>query len=293
MIQFLAVARNVLLEVDESGISRAVRPTPVTTRASCAELPVAAGTGSLSGLLFREDSFDPVTRIRRGRIYRPLPGRTEIGNFTNWPEGPWPPVYIGWNADWRYEPLSLPRGKDDARRLERSLMYLGEPPWITPWRVVGLERVSTGEFLFTLRSASLMGALPRLAEELCGMGPAAPDRQSVEKSLSSLVDTYNRQEAVATVDAAREATRIILASWIGDAAMAKDLGNVIKLVPRERQLVVWAASVINRLHPRGKSAEQERQARNGEELRLPSDEDAGTCLGLVGMVLRDIGWAAR
>lgn len=292
MIQFLTMARNVLLEVDENGVCRAVRPTPITTGASCADIPIAAGTGSLSGLLFREDSFDPVTRIRRGRLYRLIPGRQEIGKFTHWPDGPWPATHIGWNGDQRYEPLSLTRQVEDARRLERSLMYLGESPWATPWRVVGMERVSTGEFLFTLRSASLFGALPGLADALRGLSTVLPDRQAVERSLSSLVDTYNRQEAVATVDAAREATRIVLASWIGETATGKDLGDVIELVPPERKLVAWAASVINRLHPRGKSSERERQARGGATLRQPSEEDAAVCLGLVGMILRDIGWAA-
>lgn len=292
MIQFLTIARNVLLEVDETGICRAVRPTPVTTGASCADIPIAAGMGSLSGLLFREDSFDPVTRIRRGRLYRLIPGRQEIGNFTHWPEGPWPATHIGWNSDQRYEPLSLTRQAEDARRLERSLMYLGEAPWATPWRVVGIERVSTGEFLFTLRSTSLFGALPGLADAVLGLSTVQPDRHAVDQFLSSLVDTHNRQEAVATVDAARETTRIVLASWIGDEATGKDLGEVIKLVPPERKLVAWAASVINRLHPRGKSSEREKQARGGATLRLPTTEDAGTCVGLVGMILRDIGWAA-
>jgi hypothetical protein len=51
-------------------------------------------------------------------------------------------------------------------------------------------------------------------------------------------------------------------------------------------MVGLAAKIINRLHPRGKSAEQEKRA-----LRQVIDEDAEASLHLIGLLLREIGWA--
>ena len=90
----------------------------------------------------------------------------------------------------------------------------------------------------------------------------------------------------------REATRVVLAAWIGGLAEAKDLGEVIPKVPEDQSLVGRAAYIINRLHPRGKSAEKERQARIGNALRPVVDEDAETCMNLLGLIVREIGWVA-
>ena len=58
------------------------------------------------------------------------------------------------------------------------------------------------------------------------------------------------------------------------------------------ELITNAALIINRLHPRGKSAERERQANDGKALRPIDDLDAETSVHLIGLILRDIGWAA-
>jgi hypothetical protein len=51
-----------------------------------------------------------------------------------------------------------------------------------------------------------------------------------------------------------------------------------------------AAGIINRLHPRGKSAEQEKQARQGRQLRDVCDEDAKLSISLIGFLLREFEW---
>jgi hypothetical protein len=64
MIEKLAVRRGVFYEGDNNDL-RAIHPTPVVSRASCPFITTPAGLE----VIFREDSFDPVTRIRRGRLY--------------------------------------------------------------------------------------------------------------------------------------------------------------------------------------------------------------------------------
>ena len=110
--------------------------------------------------------------------------------------------------------------------------------------------------------------------------------------MGRLVDTFHRFQPVPTVDAARETARVILAAWIGNEADEKDLQKVITLIPKDRSVLTNAAFIVNRLHPRGKSSEQETQAGKGNFLRAPTEEDAETSVHLVGMMLREIGWAA-
>ena len=88
-----------------------------------------------------------------------------------------------------------------------------------------------------------------------------------------------------------EFARIILAAWLptvgGDEPEGDDLGNLIKAVPRDRVGIKSAAEIINRLHPRGKLSEQERQAQKGRDIRDVSDEDGELSVSLVGFLLRE------
>jgi hypothetical protein len=62
-------------------------------------------------------------------------------------------------------------------------------------------------------------------------------------------------------------------------------------VPVDQVGIKYAAGIISRLHPRGKSAEQENQARQGRQLRDICDEDAELSVSLVGFLLRELQWA--
>jgi hypothetical protein len=155
--------------------------------------------------------------------------------------------------------------------------------------------------VFTLRGQSLLGALPEPATELPDQAgnPLEPDKlKDVRDGLDRLVDTYQRLQPVPTVDAARETARVIVAAWVGKDAYGKDLGDASKKIPCEggkkpenRCIAHWATLIISRLHPRGKSAEQEKQEPEGVMLRSVVDEDAECAVHLIGLLLREFGWA--
>jgi hypothetical protein len=86
--------------------------------------------------------------------------------------------------------------------------------------------------------------------------------------------------------------RVTLAAWLqADGKDAKgDLGDLLKIVPIDCVGIKSAAGIINRLHPRGKSAEQEKQARQGRQLRDVCDEDAKLSISLIGFLLREFEW---
>ena len=296
MISYFAVRRDLAYEGD-GNFFRAIHPTPVLTCASwpgCAPTPVVPGCPSP---LFREDSFDPVTRIRRGRFYvltNPSSLILSPDRVHNYPYGPHIGVGGGWQADGYYKPAGI-GDLPDAHRIESMELVLGDAPGTTLWRAVAVERISSGELLFTLRAMFSLGALPALADSLSARDGSPVPTASIHEALDQLVTAFHRQQPVPIADVCRETTRVILAAWIGANANTKDLADVIGMIPDEsdkREGLKSAATVIRLMHSRGKSSEQEQQAAKGKGLRPVGMEDAEVTVQLVGFVLRDIGWAA-
>ena len=291
----LALRRGLVYEGD-SDFLRAIHPIPTLTHAICEAIP-KPDIGGLAGVLFREDSFDPVTRIRRGRMYTYGPNYAPQSlppqNVHNYPFGPHVGAIPDWRADSWYQPLPLGTIGHPAS-LGGIQVNLGQGGFQTVWRIVGVELISTGEFLFTLRSVSLFGVLPPLKEGIRNKDDVSLDANrvlQVQDALDKLVDAFHVQQPAPIVDVSRETAKIILTAWIGQSAQEKDLGDVIKDIPKDKSMTQWAASIVNRLHPRGKSAEQERQATKGVDLRPVVDEDAEVSVHLVGLLLREIEWA--
>src|SRR4051812_41322717 len=134
-------------------------------------------------MIFREDSFDPTTRIRRGRFYE----RAAL------PQPSSQPV--------------LPRTVEDYERLARPRdLFVFDQYQFTPnsqlpkfialgnvdsiWRVLSRpERMSTGEFLFVLKARHNLGILPEIDD------PSVPERgrAKVVETLEKLADAAHRE----------------------------------------------------------------------------------------------------
>jgi len=285
MMERLALWRGTFYEGDSRNV-RAIHPAPVISQAACDFVSIVG----IEELIFREDAFDPATRIRRGRLY--VGGRTSHSwdqvmvdgiNTYNWNNLRPEVSYVAWKPSVNQQDIL------------DHVIQIGGDDFATNWRVVAVERLSIGQILLTLRAHSLFGVLPDLRAHLPdGQGnPLLQNKQSqVKSSMDRLVDTFHRLQSVPTIDAARETARVILAAWIGSKADTKDLQKVIAMIPKKMELLCSAAFIVNRFHPRGKSSEQEAQAGEGSILREPTEEDAETSVHLIALMLREIGWAA-
>ena len=285
MLERLALWNDVFYEGSGHSV-RMIHPQPVISPASCPFVTSMVTLG-MNDVVFREDNFDPVTRIRRGRLY--VGGKNahtwdqvtvDGGHTYNW--GNWKPEasYEPWKPD------------TNPEKIIGHYIHVGRDGFETKWRIVGVEKITIGHVLITLRANSLLGVVPELASVLTDKSGKTIDFIPVQKALDALVDAIHRQQATPTVDVARETTRTILSTWIGQQAQGKDLGDAIKLIPNDKVLAKWSASITNRLHPRGKSSEQERQEAIGSPLRPITEDDAECAVNLVGLLLREFGWAA-
>jgi hypothetical protein len=239
--------------------------------------------------LFREDSFDPTTRIRRGRFYiadSPSRKAWPSGQVNHYPYaqpvGGQPPIYQ----------MDAYRSSPPDRSAMKSLILLGDASYNTAWHVIGAERLFNSDTLFTFKSANTLGTLPDLVE---GALPTERRKQILD-GFEKVADAAHKYMPVSIVDVCREFARIILAAWlstVGGEPEGDDLGNLIKAVPDDGVGIKSAAEIINRLHPRGKSSEQERQAQKGRDIRDVSDEEGELSVSLVGFLLREFRWASE
>ena len=280
MIERLAVWQDAFYEGNSNAV-RTVHSATVISPVSCDFI----STHGRNEAIFREDSFDPVTRIRRGRLYVDKTGihnwdqvKIDSHNTYNWGNLRPTASYESWQPG-------------NNKKIDGSIIQIGTGGFETKWRIVGLEKIYIGHILLTLRANSLLGVIPELVNGIADKDGNAVDPKPVQTALDSLVDTFHRQQATPTVDVARETVRVVLAAWVGESAEGKDLGKVINDIPKGKDIARWAASIVNRLHPRGKSAQHEQQAAEGVTLRPVAWEDAEISVHLVGMLLREIRWA--
>jgi hypothetical protein len=248
-------------------------------------------------MIFREDSFDPVTRLRRGRLYERI-----NGGYTKWlvpphPADPTDQLSIGDDGLLRRELMTFAPVPNLASRCTHHTslhMVLGTQAAPTVWRILSVETILAVEELITLQARSTFGALPDLIEDAI---PAAA-RSEVTPALEQVASAAFRSSPFALIEQCRPAFTLVLSNWLADQGetaddlATRDLGGLIKLIDGRCQnqtdyrALKAAIHLVQRFHSRGKPPEQKRY-----NLRPPNEADAQLVLQALGFVLREIGWA--
>lgn len=307
MSQVLAWATydKIFYEGDDYSL-HALNPQPLLSNAIFEpQVKLSDGAGATflddGNLLFREDAFDPVARVRRGRFYgtdsrRQRPTfypKDRVAHFSEVASADSSPT-IPFEV---YRPIGLLRQKQELGKslVKLGIYHHGSFSYTSTWRIVDVEEVGVmyvSELLFTLKAVSTFGVLPLLDEAKVPREALAEVKQAVE----TVLDTAYKYQAASIVDVCREAARTVLASWLsalGKDVRGKDLGALIKAVPDGNVAIESSAALINRLHPRGKSSEQEHQEEKGQKIRSLVNEDASLAIDLFGFLLREVGWVAE
>lgn len=242
-----------------------------------------------SEYLFREDDFDFVTRIRRGRFYK----RRQIGQPENWTVMVSPPLAADSillnKRGVSFEPISYSELNASGGR--QRLVVLGADQSFSVWTITNEETTHTREIFVTLKARKSFGALPQVDWNLI------PDKSGlVREKIESLHDDIFRAGAESVVDRAREAATAILSSYLQSEGVAdasgKDLGVLNEMLDKRngkhgQRIVRCAAEIPQRLHSRAKHAEQEKH----DEIRPICEQDAELAVQCVGVMLCDLGWA--
>lgn len=275
-------------------------PTPSVTQAKLIEtrddwnsLPGGLPLSPMSWM-FREDTFDAVSRTRRGRVYEPT-GHTQPHSQRVVPhpyEDPWGRSLT--HDGGAYKPLyvytACTRLLARPRQGAGSTLALGTPTAASAWRIVQAEVTASGCVMVTLKSLSAFGILPEV--DTAKISPEFKD--SVGQAMGRALDSAFRETPISVVDHCRNALTVVLSRWLVAQGhereiLVKDLRDVALAVakpPYKKECVSWQALLVARLHVRGKGNEA-----HSRSLRESVEEDVELALHALGFALRDIGWA--
>ena len=131
--------------------------------------PIETHWEGLSKLIFREDSFDPVTKLKRGRVFRiqgsqPSHWHVYDPHRPNLDVVPW-----GRGTSQKIDLAGFERDcLPELRQLLSSSLptvILGWEPHITFWRIVSIECNMVGTPVLSLRAKHSLGDTPELIVE--------------------------------------------------------------------------------------------------------------------------------
>ena len=267
--------------------------TLIKTEKDWKSLPASFDQSS-TGWIFREDSFDAVTRTRRGRLYfypggsqptvtpvSPHPYEDPFGKSTS--QG-------GLTRKSLHIYMACTPLLQEPNQGQGATLALGTSQAASAWRVVQTELLASRCVLVTLKALSAFGILPEIDMSKVAEQHQTPVKQAFDRALESAF----RETPISVVDHCKNAIAVILARWLvqqghDSAILDKDISDVAKVVlgePHKMFAMGNLAQVAGRLHARGKGNEQ-----HSQEARPPTEEDAQLALEALGFALRDIGWA--
>jgi hypothetical protein len=263
---------------------RVIRPTPLITPAVFVDYAdenlKAHRSSSRFGYRFREDFFDPVTRVRRGRFYYNNDGQPIEWQITHQPGDPFTIQKLSLET---FYGSSIWEKYIKGKR-HHPIVLLGVDDRFTVWTILSVESTSTGEDLVTLKSRNSFGILPQIDED------KIPKKflSKLNVALDRFTDEVHRSSPISVIDRARDvATLALLAHFDLEKKKAKDLGKLInKLEEQELIIAMSSAMIVARLHARAKPSEQERK-----ELYQIREQDADLAVQCVGTILCEIGYA--
>ncbi|MET4085575.1 hypothetical protein [Bradyrhizobium sp. S3.5.5] len=276
-----------------------VVPRPTVTQAKLIkrdedwnDLPTGIAHSPMSWI-FREDTFDPVTRTRRGRLfeaesrqpaaYKVLPDPYEDPHGRSVGAG-------GRTTKTLFAYKACAPLLQEPQRGMGLKLALGTRGAASGWRIVQTEVVASGCVMVTLKSLSAFGILPavnlvEIPEEF---------KQSISQAIERVLDAAFRESPISVIDHCRDALTVLLSRWLvaqghDQSILGDDLGKIASAVarsPHDKGGISWLAQVVARLHSRGKTNEA-----HSRGLRDPVEEDAELAIQILGFALRDIGWA--
>ncbi len=276
-------------------------PTPSVTYAKLMEKAGDESTlprgihGDAKTWIFREDSFDPVTRVRRGRLYQPhggsQPQTVRVSPHPYDYAGRWPGVDPEKNFQKTLfvytscsQVLNLPgRGMG-------ATLALGSPEAVSYWRIVQTEMLVNQAVMVTLKALSAYDILPELAESKV----REDFRSDAKRVMENVLDAAFRESPDSVVDRCRNALTVLMSRWLAQQGhdpkvLEWDLAKVADAIgekPYERGCPANMGRSLALLHNRGKTNVARKMG-----LRALVEEDAEFAIQALGLAVRDLGWA--
>jgi hypothetical protein len=244
------------------------------------------------GLVFREDTFDAVSRTRRGRLYQKKEGTQPESHTVS--AHPYDRGLIpGYDRATRKSMFVYTSCTDILHMPNQGqglVLALGSSHGASAWRIVQTEALYSGAVMVTLKALSAYGILPELDAEKID----ERFRPAVAQALTRVLDSAFKESPGSVVDNCRDAMQAILSSWLAQngspgTVIEKELAKIaaaVEAAPHEKICAGNLGKVCAKLHSRNKSNAQRQKG-----YRPIVDEDAELALQALGFTLRDLNWS--
>lgn len=231
-------------------------------------------------LVFLELSVDPISRVKRGKLYEMTP---EAQPSVLYPSSIGGVFQIHPSAEssvqaFRYRPYSLTGVFNPAS----SFLIFGNSRFLTRWRLLSIDYAVTQEEIYTIQEVNSIGAIPTLNKS------KIPQKYygEIEREYNSLLSELNSSPE-SVVDHCRDVATSLLSAIVDSAkANREDLGVLIgKLDEKKFTITRNAASIIGRLHPRRKPNEIDKLS-----LKKLSRYDSDFAVSCIFQIIRENDW---
>lgn len=234
----------------------------------------------ITQFVFIDDGYDPVTRIRKGRIYQ----RYLSSQPHQWKAKPDRPSFAPPSA-YTFAQFSLSAYLRNEE-IHNPIIALGTKQQFTLWSLVDVESTVAKESVVYLKARKTFGALPDIDYEKINEA----SRERVRDKINTLANEIHIGGPETVVDRCREALTAILSAYAQEHGLAKeglDLSALANVLEKNKNYVAAnLAKTVAIFHSRGKHAEQEKR-----DIRPLTEQDAELAVQAVGTVMHDLGLA--
>lgn len=235
--------------------------------------------------IFWDESYDPISRIRKGRIYERNESQPHHWSRTRHPSH-------NNNVNSTGSDLCTFRAfnlftKLNSKKLTDPCLILGTSNHYTTWSIVDAESSISGEIILYLKSRKVLGALPKINYNKIN---DAKNKKHIHEKLELLYNDLVSAVPDSVVDRCREAASAIGNTYLIENEFTKtalDLGQVATKLRDKAKLEIAAnqASTLARFHSRSKHCEQ-----YSRELRGITEQDAGFAVQALSLILVELGY---
>lgn len=239
--------------------------------------------------IFREDSYDPVSRTRRGRIYKASTTKPESWSIIPHPGHLARKDQLTGEGQLQMQSLysfynfllsSLYQTNKEIRNLS---VLIGAGDVFTKWTIISNEVGFNGQEIVTLKATNTLDIIPDIDYEKIDIS----ERNTINEKIDKFLDVSYSASIESIVDRAGEACLAIITAMLRSSnseLKGLTLDSAIKKLSSdgkfsERKMLMTAAELLRLLHSRGKLSFQDKY--NTRALNYHDAQMAIDCLSII------------
>ncbi len=258
------------------------------------ELVASSPDFNIHRWVFQEQLFDPLTRLRRGRLWQPCTAGGGQPSLVGVAPSVEHMLAVGATGKVQRQVYQYEPARDlwltPARGLGATL-GLGTQAAFTLWSLINAEVVHDGSIMVTLKARGGLGALPDLS-----LVEVENDfKSAVQTNYNLALEAVHRETPGSVIDRVKDTMAVLINRWLvqhkhaPDTLLHEDIGNTVKaLDPTKHYCLMRLGEVVGRLHARNKPNEQYRRG-----LPETRESDAELAIQCLTFVMYELGYATR